>query len=189
MSVHARYSSPALDKDLGGRFQQFIIFQYVSIIAKPGPKRCDGNRGKEIELPTDIFSALNSRSPFPSCFDFEFSLDLTTDTQCTRLGIWKENIQITVNRVPRCPEQVELVPTEYGRKGDIHLRVSERHAQTAPRAPPEARHVARQITADGGFGFMEPSLRSEREAVLEQVFVMGIREVGYGDHGTGGEKI
>lgn len=138
MSVHTRYSSPVLDKDLGARFQQFIIFQFMSIIAKPEPKQYDGNRGKEIALPTDTFSALNSRSPLPSCFDFEFSLDLTTDTQCTRLGIWKKNIQVTVNRVPRCLEQVELVPMEYGHEGDINLRVSERHAQTAPRAPSEA---------------------------------------------------
>ena len=127
--------------------------------------------------------------PSVSCFNFELSLDLCTHTQCTLLGIWKKQIPVTVNRVPRCLEQVELTPTEYGREGNIHLRVSERHAQAASRAPSEAHHVARQITAVGRFGFIEPSLRSEREAVREQLFVMGNREVGHGDHGTGGKNI
>lgn len=125
-----------------------------------------------------------------SCFHIvELSLDLYTHTQCTRFGMWNKHIMVTVNRVPPCLEQVELAPTEYSREGNIHLRVSERYAQTAPRAPSEAHHVARQITAVGRFGFMEPSLRSEREAVREQLFVMGNREVGHGDHGTGGKNI
>lgn len=132
---------------------------------------------------------LQNIAPLLSYFDFELSLDLCTHTQCTRLGMWKKHIPVTVNRVPRCLEQVELAPTEYGREGDIHLRVSELHAQAAPRTPSEAHHVVRQITAVGRFGFMEPSLRSEREAVREQVFVMGNREVGHGDHGTGGKNI
>lgn len=103
--------------------------------------------------------------------------------------MWNNHIHVTVDRVPRCLEQVELAATKYGREGDIHLRVYERHAKAAPRASSEAHHVARQMTAVWRCGFMEPPLRSVREAVREQVFVMGNREVGHGDYGTAGNNI
>lgn len=68
--------------------------------------------------------------------------------------MWNNHIHVTVDRVPRCLEQVELAPTKYGREGNIHLRVYERLAQAAPRAPSEAHHVVRQMTAVWRCGLM-----------------------------------
>lgn len=100
-----------------------------------------------------------------------------------------EHIPVTVYRVPRRLEQLEVASAEHGRQGDVHLRIRECHAEAGPRALSETDHIARQVLTVGRFGCVEPSLLSEGEAVREEIFVVRDGEVGHGDDGARRERV
>ena len=100
-----------------------------------------------------------------------------------------EHIPVTVHRVPRRLEQLEVAPAEHGGQGDVHLRIRECHAEAGPRALSETDHVASQVLAVRRFGCIKPPLRSEGKAVREEVFVVRDGEVGHGDDGARGERV